>query len=547
MTELNHPQRLFREYEQIAERFPNDTAFIFLDNELREERYSYARLMQESRELAERITAILPCPGVPLGILLPSQEQQAVHYLAALAAGAVPAILTPPNRKLRRDIFDATIRALTDCCHFSWIITDLEELEIKTGLLEPLTLHRCGEPDRSAQPVPDTAILQFTSGTTGIKRGVQISCDAMLSSMRSYARALNLGRGDVILSWLPLYHDMGFIACLNMPLACGVPSVMINPLDWVAAPELFPMAATRYGATISWNPNFAYSFMADRTDISKYSEIDLSSLRALINCSEPVTFESQNRFEKQFTPCGLGKNIFRGCYAMAEATFALTDGTQETPGYLDYQGYDGAENRQPNVSVGEPIQGVELAIMDENDMPLAERQLGEIWVKSPFLFSGYYRNDEATSAVTQNGWYRTGDTGYRAGNNFYICGRKKDLLILNGVNVFPQDVEEVVSRLPGVIPGRVVAFALFNETSQSEMMVVLAESEDPGKSETIITIRQTVLAMLQVSNFQVHLLQPRWLIKSSSGKLSRQANREKWLSEQKTFETASVKKAQQIT
>jgi len=527
---------LFAVFSSVAELYPDAPAFTFLDAGLAAREYSFRQLWDAAASVAGSLERHEFRKATPVGILLQSQEGQVIHYLAALSAGLVPAILTPSNRKLRRDIFEDTIKSLVVGCRFSAIISDTDQLNVDATLLEPDTLVVRHRTQRRADPVENTAILQFTSGTTGIKRGVRITHEAMLASLGAYAGAIGLERTDRILSWLPLYHDMGFIACLNMPLAFGVHCIMMNPLDWVANPGMFLQAASRYRATLSWNPNFAFTFMAERIREEQLEDIDLSSVRGLVNCAEPVTAESQLRFRRRFEAFGLRPDVFRGCYAMAEATFALTAGRESDPGYLDSEGPLGNEHvtRLPQISVGRPLPGVELAVMDENSHPLGDRRIGELWVRSPLLFSGYFNNPEATEAAMHQGWYKTGDLGYRIGRDYYVCSRKKDLLILNGVNVFPQDVEEMVSAVNGVLGGRVAAFSLFSEKFQSETLIVLAESDLPAseRSGVIIAIRQLILATLQVANFQVHLVPPLWLIKSSSGKIARQANRTKWLAEE---------------
>lgn len=536
MNDMVSDDNLLVAFKDVIARYPDSPAFTFLDEDLNARVYSYRHLWDASAEISGRLIKLGLKEKTPLGILLQSQENQVIHYLAALSAGLVPAILTPPNRKLRRDIFEETIKCLVENCRFSAIITDTDALGVDATLLEPVTLKVLQHSRHQGEQVVDTAILQFTSGTTGVKRGVQISHQAMLASLNVYAISLGLDRSDVILSWLPLYHDMGFIACLNMPLAFGVHCVMINPLDWVANPGLFLQSASRYRATLSWNPNFAYAFMSERVRPEQLEELDLSSFRGLVNCAEPVTVESQSRFKSRFEPFGLKPDVFRGCYAMAETTYALTDGCENDPGYFDFKGPLKSDLvvKLPQISVGRALPGVELAIVDENSRPLEDGCIGEIWVRSGLLFSGYYNNVEATAAAMHLGWYKTGDIGYRNGEEYYVCSRKKDLLILNGVNVFPQDVEELVSAVDGVIAGRVAAFSQFSEQYQSEMLIVLAESgvDVSERSTVIIAIRQAVLAMLQVANFQVHLLPPMWLVKSSSGKIARQSNKNRWLTEQ---------------
>ncbi|MEI6213405.1 MAG: AMP-binding protein [Desulfuromonadales bacterium] len=544
MRHLDCPATIFEMFSTVMEQHADSPAFTFLDDKLQARDYSFRILQEASAAGAEKLRRYGFPDNSPVGILVQSQESQVVHYLAVLEAGLVPAILTPPNRKLRVEIFEETIIALVEQCQFSAIITDMAELNADVRLLEPWTLDTLRESHRPPAVLDTTAILQFTSGTTGIKRGVQISHAAMQTSLQIYSKSLGLDRRDIILSWLPLYHDMGFIACLNMPLAFGVHCVMIQPLDWVAGPALFVQAASRYRATLSWNPNFAYAFMADRIGNEQLQGIDLSSLRGLINCAEPVTAESQRRFCDRFTPFGLRENVFRGCYAMAETTFALTDGQAEDGGYLDLYGPQNADIsvRLPQVSVGSPLPGVELEVMDSVGVPVAERHFGELWVKGRVLFSGYFNNPDTTAAVMHEGWYKTGDCGYRIGNEFYVCSRKKDLLILNGVNIFPQDVEDLVSSVAGIIPGRSVAFSQFNEQLQSEMLIVVAECDvtESAKADIIVRIRQLIMAQLQPPGFLVSLVPPKWLVKSSSGKIARQANRAKWAKEYHSSEVSQA-------
>jgi acyl-CoA synthetase (AMP-forming)/AMP-acid ligase II len=527
---------LFDFLSETANLYPADPAFTFLDSDLNATEYSFLQLLDASADVAGRLRRLEFCAATPVGILLQSQESQVIHYLAALSAGLIPAILTPQNRKLRPEIFEMTIKSLVESCRFSAIITDTPDLNVDVTLLEPLTLTVTNRSERRADPIEQTAILQFTSGTTGVKRGVKISHGAMFSALQGYASAIELVKSDTIISWLPLYHDMGFFACLNMPLAFGVHCIMMNPLDWVANPAMFIQAASQYRATLSWNPNFAYAFMADRISEGQLEGVDVSPLRGLINCAEPVTLESQHRFQARFAPYGLNKDVFRGCYAMAETTFALTDGKAADSNYLDFLGPVGSDLvlKLPQISVGRALPGVELVIVNEDARQVADRNLGELWVKAPFLFSGYYNNPDATAGAMHEQWYKTGDLGYRIDQEYYVCSRKKDLLILNGVNIFPQDVEELVSSVSGVVAGRVVAFSQFSEQFQSEMLIVLAESGAAVSehADIIIPIRQAILAMFQVANFHVHLLPPMWLVKSSSGKIARRANKEKWHNEQ---------------
>jgi acyl-CoA synthetase (AMP-forming)/AMP-acid ligase II len=527
---------LFRALSLTATRAAERPALTFLGPE-GPRSYTFGSLLERVHEISHAIERAGLAPGGLIGLLLRTQEAQTLHYLSALAAGLVPAILTPPNRKLNREYYAETMNVLLARSEFAAIVSDVEVHGPGWPSHEPFTF----EPRAPDSPLAlrgreraGGSFMQFSSGTTGIKRGVFVSDAAALAQIHTYAEAIGLGPDDVIVSWLPLYHDMGFIACLNMPLVLGVHTVMLDPIDWVAAPASFLSAVSDYGGTLAWNPNFAYAFMASRVKDADLAGVELSSIRGLVNCSEPVTYESQRRFQERFAGYGLRADAFWGCYAMAETTFALTHGTAGDPGCLDDVGpTDGTQlSGAPQVSVGRVLPGVELAVMSPAGDQLGDRVVGELWVRSPFTFTGYDNDDDATAAAFHDGWYRTGDLGYRVGEELFVVGRQKDVMIVSGVNVFPNDVEELVSTVRGVTAGRVSAFSSFDATVQTERIVVLFEPSAPADDadvlRTTIEIRTRILAAFQLANFDVRDVPAGWLVKSSSGKMARSANRRKW-------------------
>lgn len=536
-------RRLYGHFADAADRWPDRPLFTFQRHGTADTTYTAGELLAAAESVADRLQdRDLDSRHAPLGLLLRSQEEQTVHYLAALRAGAIPAILTPPNPKLNREYYAATMAAVLRRSGFRALVTDLDSMDFELPTFAPRELvprQGDGEARRDvpeAGPELDASFLQYSSGTTGIKRGVLVTDEAVLAQLRTYAGALRLNSDDRIVSWLPLYHDMGFIACLNLPLFYGVPTVVLDPVEWVSRPSSFLQAASESAATLSWNPNFAYAFMAQRVRDSDLAGLDLSSLRALVNCSEPVTHSSQQRFVERMQPHGLRDDVFTGCYAMAETTFALTHGEPDDPASLDPVGpSNGARSNDgdPYVSVGRPLDGVEFRVVDENGDECPDRRIGEIWVRSPFNFRGYLGDDEATEHAFADDWYRTGDLGYRVGDAFYITGRSKDVLIVGGVNVFPGDLENVVGDVAGVQPGRAVAFSRFDPRAQTERITVLAESVLEGQEATkvVVEIRQRLLAAFQIANFDVALVPPGWLVKSSSGKMARPANKAKWEAE----------------
>ena len=515
---------------EAAEQRPDAPALTFVG--ARPEPYTYGELFARANEIAERMASLGLGRDAPLGVLLGRQEDQALHYLGALAAGLVPAILTPPNPKLNREYYGETMAGVMAKTRFAAVVSDID-LDLPAPLLEPYELRRTNDvPSVSGGADLEAAFLQFSSGTTGIKRGVLVSDEAALAQISTYGRAIALDHRDVIVSWLPLYHDMGFIACLNMPLVWGIHTVMIEPIAWVTRPSIFLQAASEHRATLAWNPNFAYAFMAKRVPEKDVAHVDLTAFRGLVNCSEPVTYASEEAFRARFARQGVSPHAFWGCYAMAETTFALTHGTPDDEGRLDEIGPEGSADRdRRHLSVGPPLRDVELRVIAPDSGELPDRSIGELHVRSPFTARGYYNEPDATAASFVGGWYRTGDLGYRVGGAFYVVGRSKDVMIVGGVNVFPQDVEELVSDVEGVIPGRVTAFSEFDLQVETERIVVIFETQvdDPAaREQLVLSVRQRVLAAFQVANFEVHPVAPGWLVKSSAGKIARGPNRAKW-------------------
>jgi acyl-CoA synthetase (AMP-forming)/AMP-acid ligase II len=526
------PGALFEHIRRSAARNADAPALTFIGG--RRDPYTFAEVLEKAEELAERFGALELPDDAPVGILLRTQEDQVLHYLGLLCAGIVPAILTPPNPKLDRAYYVETMVRVLARSHFAAIVTDVDGLEVPSLALQPHDLQPAEgqRPCGAKGPKLVAAFLQFSSGTTGIKRGVPVTDECVVAQVRTYGDAIGLEANDTIVSWLPLYHDMGFITCLNMPLVWGVHTVMMDPIHWVSNPSLFLREASNHSATLAWNPNFAYAFMAHRIRDRDLDGVDLSSLRGLVNCSEPVTHASQELFSKRFRSHGLRDDVFWGCYAMAETTFAVTHGKDAD---LDAVGPAGASVGATRVSVGTPLPNVELRIVSDDGTTLPDRRLGEIQVRTPFTFSGYFNDPESTDEAFVDGWYRTGDVGYRVGDALYVMDRRKDVMIVGGVNIFPRDIEETVSSLPGVISGRVAAFAEFDLRLQTERAVVLCESDldDPVREQAlVIEARQKLLAAFQIASFEVHVVPPGWLVKSSAGKISRTQNRMKWLGEQ---------------
>jgi acyl-CoA synthetase (AMP-forming)/AMP-acid ligase II len=474
--------------------------------------------------------------------------------MGVVAAGALPAVLAYPNARLHPDKFTEGLVGMTRRSGLDWILTEASLEPVVGGLATGAesTIKGVLLPFQSEWGAPNTigpiglrssdpCLLQHSSGTTGLQKAVVLSHEAVLGHVDAYAEALHLSPDDKVVSWLPLYHDMGMIAAFQMPLALGVSLVQVDPFQWVRAPVLLLQAISEERGTITWLPNFAFNLLADRVHEEELEGVRLDTMRLFVNCSEPVRSDSHRRFLERFRHLGVSSAHLSACYAMAETTFAAT---QTTPGrapvtvFVDrsnlLHGFASQANKGPVrecVSSGKPIRGCELSAVDETGAKLADGQVGEIVIRSRWMFSEYRNNEEDTKLALRQGLYFSGDYGFTLEGEWFVIGRKKDIIVVAGNNLFPEDIEDAVSGVPGILPGRVVAFGIDNEEAGTEDVCVAAETELQQETERK-ALRLAVLKAgmrIDMTISQVYLVPPRWLIKSSAGKLSRKANRQRIL------------------
>jgi acyl-CoA synthetase (AMP-forming)/AMP-acid ligase II len=392
----------------------------------------------------------------------------------------------------------------------------------------------------------DIVLLQHSSGTTGLQKGVALSHQAVFNQLNAYGKSLALNEDDVVVSWLPLYHDMGLIAGFIMPILSGIHLVLQSPFDWVRAPYKLMHAVTKYRGTLSWLPNFAYNFCAHKIRDRHLEGVDLSSWRAVVNCSEPVRWESHQAFHEKFKAYGLKYEALQTSYAMAENVFGVTQsplGREPVVIEIDREAFmservakspsDGCPAMKM-MSSGRPLENVSIKVLDENRNELPERVIGEVALQSDCMLTGYYHREDATEKAFADGWYLTGDYGFVVNGEVFVSGRKKDMIIVGGKNVYPQDVEALTYEVPGVHAGRSVAFGMYNEEEGTEDVVVIAEvdSEDPAEQQKIAdAIRAHVTKNSAIALRYVKAVDPKWILKTSSGKTARSANKEKFLTE----------------
>ncbi|HXJ90655.1 MAG TPA: AMP-binding protein [Candidatus Binatia bacterium] len=490
-------------------------------------------------------------------LIMPQGIAAMSAFAGAMMLGAVPAFLAYPNFKVEPAKYRSGLAGVTANLgakavvideSFPEDLLDCVALTSETKLLRATTdqppVDRLNS--RSEITPESLAFIQHSAGTTGLQKGVALTHAAVLRQLGYLAAALKIDSGrDRVYSWLPLYHDMGLIAAFMLPMVCHVPIVMQSPLDWVMQPEAMLQVVNEYKCTLAWMPNFAFQFVPRRTPQSRWGDYDLSSLRALINCSEPVRAGSMREFQKAF---GIREGVMQSSYAMAENVFAVTQSEIDRGPvtiWADGQQFRAAHTiarvPQPTngavslASSGRLLPNQRVKILSDSGEPLVDAAVGEIAIQSDCLFEGYYNRYDLTQQVIVDGWYRTGDLGFMFDGELYVVGRKKDLLIIGGENIYPQDIEEIVSAHPAIHDGRVVAMGVYNPNLGTEEAVVVAEVEQEEFMSDAVRleqeIRSLVISGLGVAVRTILLKPPMWIVKSTAGKPARSATREKLLRE----------------
>jgi len=479
-------------------------------------------------------------------------------FAGAMLLGAIPAILAYPTFKVDPAKYRFGLNGVSSNLRAKAIVVDEqfpEDLLASLWRGEDTRMLRSARTEATSRDFhlpqidpTETAFIQHSAGTTGLQKGVALSHDAVLRHLNRLAAVLQLTKADSIYSWLPLYHDMGLIACFMLPMVAHLSLAMQSPTEWVMQPKSMLEVITRFRSTLAWLPNFTYQFVARRADEFDAKEFDLSSVRALINCSEPVRGSSMDEFYAAFRTCKLKPTALQSCYAMAETVFAVSQsvlGGDQSPTRIlaDPEGFR-KEHRVVKsefdkgfafVSSGRLIPGTSVRIVSDTGRELSEGEVGEIAIKSDAMLTGYFNRPDITEKAVRDGWYFSGDLGFLLNGELFVVGRKKDLIIVGGENIYPQDVEEIVSSHPAIHDGRVIALGLFNSKLGTEEVVVIAEvrSENSLAASGDIerALSNSIVGELGVVAKRIYLKPPKWIVKSTAGKPARSTTREKLLRE----------------
>ncbi|MCZ7569857.1 MAG: AMP-binding protein [Ardenticatenaceae bacterium] len=512
--------------------------------------------------LASRWAALFVEHGVGRGqaviLALPNTEDFVGAYFGTLLAGGIPAPMAPVRRAVSGDPYLTTVARRLKTLQAR--VCAVPEGRADLGTLAPLSTleHLAVVSRRDLPPDPpliavvghdhDLGLLQFTSGTSGQAKGVQLSHSALLAQLNGISRLLGLRwRQDTGVSWLPLFHDMGLIGFLLTPLYNACEITLLPAEDFMLAPKLWMKAVSDFRATITGGPPSAYLLCARHTKDSDIEQMDLHDLRCALVGAEMILPESLDQFVARFGPAGFRATSLMPAYGMAENGLAVTIAPPgqgpvvdlldldrlQTAGRAEPVAQQGLPDRATRAvaSVGVPLPHTTIAIVDKEGQPLGERQVGEILVRSSSLMQGYYRQPESTHHALREGWLWTGDLGYCAGGRLYITGRKKEILIVGGRNYYPDDLESVAGSVPGVRAGRAVAIACEDPLHATEVVVVLVETSLKEQTERE-ELRQHVRQTLVQAGFPVRevvLLRPKTIQTTLNGKLKRLECKERYL------------------
>jgi fatty-acyl-CoA synthase len=522
---------------------------------------TYDQLLRGSTSFARTLAREGIEPGEVVVLILQHSAELVHSFWGAILHGAIPSIMPFLTEKLSPERYRVDLASLISVTKPAAIVTYPEfEMDVRSALkdgdsIRAVILTNQLETQSEigfdsfqgfSRTEDDIVLLQHSSGTTGLQKGVALSHRAVFNQLNAYGKALSLNESDVIVSWLPLYHDMGLIAGFLMPILSGVPLVLMSPFDWVRAPYRLMQSISKYRGTLTWLPNFAYNFCAQKIRDRHMEGVDLSSWRAIINCSEPVRYESHKAFYDFFGKYGLKWEALQTSYAMAENVFGVTQSQLESePAVteLDRETFmaervakSPVEGRpsMKMMSSGRPLENVKIKILDENGHDVPDHGIGEIALQSDCMLTGYFNRPDITEKAFRYGWYLTGDYGFISNGELFVSGRKKDMIIVGGKNVYPQDLEALSYEVPGVHAGRSVAFGVFDETEGTEEVVLIAEvdSEDMDEQQKVAdALRVYITKNSAIALRYVKVVGPKWIVKTSSGKTARSANKEKFLRE----------------
>jgi fatty-acyl-CoA synthase len=519
--------------------------------------YPYRSLAADARRQALRLIADGVRPGDRVALIAETGAGFAAAFFAAIYAGALPVPLPLPTSFGGREAYVDQIATQLRSCEPRMVLSS----EGLFAMVEQAASGLCTAHDWAvyfAVPAPaadlpkaqsgDIAYLQYSSGSTRFPHGVAVTHEALLANLAGHAHCMEAGHGDRVVSWLPWYHDMGLVGCMLAPLANQVSVDYLATEDFARRPlSWLTLISRNPHNTLSYSPTFGYDICARRISpsINVTERFDLSRWRVAGNGADMIRPEVMQAFVDVFAAAGFKASAFLPSYGLAEATLAVTImplGQGIVSDLIDERTLSGGSSARPDprrptryraiVNCGKAVPGLTIEVRDEAGKILSDRKIGRVFVRGLGVMAGYFRDPEATAAaLSADGWLDTGDMGYLSKGSMFIVGRAKDMIIINGKNHWPQDIEWAIEQLPGFKAGDIAAFAITTPSGEESpaVLVQCRTSDAEERNNLREAIRSKVRAITGMTCV-VELVPPRTLPKTSSGKLSRSKARMQYLS-----------------
>lgn len=497
---------------------PRGARLSFFEGRDTQRHLTYAELGERARAVAAGFARRGLLPGQRVGILSPWGLGFVEAFFGCSVAGLVPVPIAPASRP---DLHARKLCSMETVANLAAYVGDPSELRLAATDRPKLSLDDLRRDASSFAPVPPShlALIQFTSGSTGEPRAVLLSQAAVLANLDAMTRWIELGPDDCIVSWLPMFHDMGLVGTLLAGLTSGARLVLLTPMHFLADPVSFLRNVTSEGATMLLMPPFAYGMLARR---SSDEAVDLSRVRAALIGSEMVSENVVEHFAHAFASRGLEASAMMPGYGLAEATLAVS---------LSPPGRGARVDRStglPLVSAGAPIPPIRVRVCGPTGEELGDREVGELEVDTPSRMDGYEGDDVANRTAFDGPWLKTGDFAYLADGEIYICGRKKDLIKRAGRAYHAGPIEAEIERVDGVAPGSVAVFGIMTaDETEAPVAVIETDSRDGSSRRALVdAVRERCRTEADVLLYDVILVPPRTLPRTTSGKLQRSLCRE---------------------
>lgn len=493
--------------------------------------------------------------GTRVALIAETSAEFVSLFFGAVLAGAWPVPLPLPTSFGGRDTYVEQIRTQLASCDPVIALAPDDLLDMVSDAAEPLGVEahgwgvfrgRAACPIEPHRPAPnDVCYLQYSSGSTRFPHGVMVSHAALLSNLRAHSLGMKIIESDRVISWLPMYHDMGLVGCMLSPLANQISTDYLATEDFARRPlGWLNLISRNAGTSVSYSPTFGYDICARRVGAGQWADkFDLSRWRIAGNGADMIRPDVMQAFIDSFAPSGFDPHAFLPSYGLAECTLAVSimppgEGIRVDLVEERLLSGDAASSTDPAkpkrfraiVNCGRPVLGHEVEVRDESGALMPERGIGRIHVRGPSVMDGYFRDDASTATALKDGWLDTGDMGYMLGGYVHIVGRAKDMIIINGKNYWPQDIEWAIEQLPGFKAGDIAAFSLSQENGEETAAVLVqCRVTDLAERQRLKEAIRLKVRALTGMNAHVALVPPRTLPRTSSGKLSRSKARSLYL------------------